>query len=191
VTFKTGKGNRAATPRAYELLKIAAKAGQIAYRASHEPEAYRMAGRLNRLVQFQISDLGEEEIATFAQAHVYLASIGDPLVGGPSAFYSLQAAIAQVSYRIWEDLWNDKHPDSFEKAWNGQDFGLMLLWREKVRAMIEECHLYAVFAMAAEEYVAKLIGAGASEEAAEELAEWLADVKYEGTTRSTQVVSRP
>ncbi len=106
---KTGKSNRTVAPRTYELLKISAKAGQMAYRASHESEAYRLAGRLNRLVQFQISELVEEEIAAFAEAHVYLASIGDPLVGGPSAFYWLQAAIAQVSYRIWEDLWNDKH----------------------------------------------------------------------------------
>jgi hypothetical protein len=172
------------------LISIAAKVGQLAYQASREPEGYRMAGRLNRLVQFQISELAEEGIATFAEVHVYLASIGDLLVGGPSAFYSLQAAIAQVSYRTWEDLWNDKHPESFGKAWDGQDFGLMAVWRERVREMIEDCHLHAVFAMATEEYFAKPIGAGASEEDAEELAEWLADVKYEGTTPSTQVVSR-
>jgi hypothetical protein len=168
---------------ASQLINIAAKAGKLAHRVSREPEGYRMAGRLNRLAQFQFSDLTEREV-DFAEAHVVLATAGnDPFADYPGGFLLLQTAIAQVSYRLWEDLWNDKHPESFGKAWEGQDFGLMSVWRTRVREMIADCHLHALLTMATGEYVAKLIGAG--EEEAQELAEWLADVKYEGTTPST------
>ena len=84
-----------------------------------------------------------------------------------------------VSGRLWEDLWNDKYPDRFGQAWNGQDFALMSVWREKVRAMIEECGQDAIFAMTAEEYVAKLIDASADEEAVETLVDWMSNVLYE------------
>lgn len=171
---------------ASEWINIAAKAGKLACQASREPEGYRMAGRLNRLAQFQFSDLTEREVTDFAEAHVVLAAMGnDPFADYQGGFLLLQIAIAQVSYRLWEDLWNDKHPESFGKAWEGQDFALMSVWRARVRETIADCRLHAVFTMATEEYVAKLIGAGISEEGAQELAEWLADVKYEGTTPST------
>ncbi|HWH58858.1 MAG TPA: hypothetical protein VN682_14600 [Terriglobales bacterium] len=112
---------------------------------------------------------------------------GDP-VRHPSGFYPLQLAIAQFSYRIWQDLWNEKYPDRFGQAWEGEDFQLMSAWREDVRRMIIECGQGAVLAMNAEEYVAKLIAANATGEAAEEMAEWLSELKYQGTTPSTQVI---
>ena len=62
-----------------ELLKIAAKAGRLANEVSRETEAYRMAGRLNRLVQFQMSDLNEREVTNFAEAHVQSAKTGNDL----------------------------------------------------------------------------------------------------------------
>jgi hypothetical protein len=61
----------------------------------------------------------------------------------------------------------------------------MSIWREKIRAMVKECRQGAALAMSAEEYVAKLIEDGASEETAVDLAEWLSKVEYGGTTPST------
>ena len=169
-----------------ELLKIAAKAGRLANAVSHETEAYRTAGRLNRLVQFHFSDLNETEVTAFAEAHVQLAKTGNDLFAGhPHSFYLLQSAIAQVSYRMWEDFWNEKHPDQIGKAWHGQDFSLMLIWREKVIVMIKDCRQHAVLALNPEEYVAELTEDGAREEAAVDLAEWLSEVEYGGNTPST------
>jgi hypothetical protein len=165
---------------------LAAKAGQLADQVLRESEAYRLAGRLNRLVQFQFSDLNERELTTFVEAHVQSAKTGNDLFAGhPHRFYLLQSAIPQVSYRMWEDFWNEKHPDQIGKASHGQDFALMLIWREKVRTLIQECRQGAVLAMSAEEYIAKLTEDGASEEAAVDLAEWLSEVEYGGNTPST------
>ncbi|MFY9582915.1 MAG: hypothetical protein WAR21_00305 [Candidatus Acidiferrales bacterium] len=162
------------------LVNIAAKAGQLAYQASGEPEAYRLAGRLFRLLEIPVSDLQGQEVAAFAQAYVHHAKAGnDVFSGDPHHFLLLQCAVAQVSYPLWEQLWNDKHPDRFGQGWEGEDFALMSVWREKVRATIRECRQYAVFAMPCEEYVAKLIDAGASEEAVEMLVDWMSNVLYE------------
>jgi hypothetical protein len=169
-----------------ELLMLAAKAGRLAGQVSRESEAYRLAGRLNRLVQFELSDLNEREITAFAEAYVVQAKeTGDPFANDRGWFYPLQSAIASVSYRMWEALWDENHADQLGEAWHGQDFALMSIWREKVRTMIKECRQGAVLAMSAEEYVAKLIEDGANDETAGELAEWLLEIEYEGTTPST------
>lgn len=89
-------------------------------------------------------------------------------------------AMTQVSYHMWEDLWNEKHPHRFEKAWDGEDFALMSIWRQKIQAMVKECRQGAALAMRAEEYVAKLIDNGASEETAVDLAEWLTEIRCGG-----------
>jgi hypothetical protein len=86
---------------------------------------------------------------------------------------------------MWEDLWNEKHPDQLGQAWRGQDFALMSIWREKVRTRIQECRQGAVLAMSFAEYAAKLTEGGANEETAVDLAEWLSEVEYGGTTPST------
>jgi hypothetical protein len=168
------------------LISIARKADSLAREISRESEPYRLAGRLNRLIQFQFSNLTEREVATFAEAYVDQSKAGeDPFTNDQGVFYPLQSAIAQVSYRMWEGLWNEHHPDSSGKAWDGEDFALMSIWREKVRNMIRECRQGAALEMSAEEYVARLIEGGASEDATEQLVEWLAEVEYEGTTPST------
>ena len=169
-----------------ELLKLAAKARQLADQVSRETEEYRMAGRLYRLIQFRFSDLSEREVTAFAESHVDLAKTAeDPFADDPDGFCFLHCAIALVSYRVWEDLWNEKHPDRFGQAWDGEDFVLMSIWREKVRTIIKECRHDAVFVMTAEQYITKLIDAGASEEAAQGLAAWLSEVKYDGDAPST------
>ena len=169
-----------------KLLKLATRAGQLAKQVSREPGEYRMAGRLSRLIRFEFSELSEREVTAFAESHIDLAKTAeDPFADDPDGFYPLHWAIARVSYRMWEDLWNVEHPDRFGEAWEGEDFVLMSIWREKVRTIIKECRQDAVFVMTAEQYAAKLIRAGAGEEAAEELTAWLSEVKYEGDTPST------
>ena len=185
------KGNRVAvlgdhSQESAKLLKLATMAGQLANQVSREPEGYRMAGRLNRLIQFQFSDLSKREITSFAESHTDLAKTGEnPFADDPDGFCPLHCAIARVSYRMWEDLWNMKHPDRFGEAWEGEDFVLMSIWRAKVRTIIKECRQDAVFVMTAEQYITKLIDAGAGEEAAQELGAWLSAVKYEGDTPPT------
>lgn len=185
----TSEGNRVAGHRSQEtakLLKLATMAGQLANQVSREPEEYRMAGRLSRLIQFEFSELSEREISAFAESHIDLAKTAeDPFADDPDGFYPLHCAIARVSYRMWEDLWNVKHPDRFGEAWEGEDVALMSIWREKVRTIIKECRQDAVFVMTAEQYITKLINAGTGEEIAQELAAWLSVVKYEGDTPST------
>ncbi|MFY9585379.1 MAG: hypothetical protein WAR21_12910 [Candidatus Acidiferrales bacterium] len=160
-------------PGAHGLINIAAKAGQLAYEASREPETYRLAGRLFR------DEIGHD-VEAYAEAVVYQArNRNDPYADDPRHFLLLQVFMQMVSYRLWEDLWNDKYPDRLGQAWDGEDFALMSVWREKVRALIEECRQDAIFAMTAEEYVAKLIDASANEEAVEALVDWMSNVLHE------------
>jgi len=167
-------------PSADGLIHIAARVEELAYQASPEPEAYRLAGRLLRLLGIPISDLHDQEVVALAEAHVHLAKAGeDSFSDDPHYFFLLQSAIAQVSYRLWEELWDENHPDRFGQPWDGQDFTLMSVWREKVRAMIKECGQDAVFGMTAGGYVARLIDAGADEEAVEMLVDWMSNVLYE------------
>lgn len=168
------------------LLSIATKARRLAYEVSREPRAYRRAGTLCRLIEFRFSSLNEREVTAFAEAHIEQAKWGeDPLADDPRGFCLLQIAIAQVSYHLWEYLWNEKHPNQFGKAWEGEDFALMSIWRQKILATIKQCRQGAVLAMSPEVYIAKLIESGASEETATDLTEWLSEVKCGGTTPST------
>jgi hypothetical protein len=57
---------------ASELINIAVKAGKLAYQASREPEEYIMAGRMNRLAQFQFSDLTDEKSPTSLKRMLFL-----------------------------------------------------------------------------------------------------------------------
>jgi len=169
-----------------KLLKLAATAGQLSYRLSRETETYRIAGKLARLAGVRTTGRDKRMVAALAEAHVYLATVEvDPLAGDPLGFFLLQCALAQVSFRVWEELWNEKHTELLGKAWEGEDFELMAVWRERVRSIIKECRQDAVFVMTSEHYITQLIDAGASEEAAQELAAWLSVVKYEGDAPST------
>ena len=126
-----------------------------------------------------VTDLEDQKAIAFAEAHVYQAKAGvDPFAGDPRGFFLLQCAMAIISFRIWEDLWNEKHPEQFGQAWDAADFALMPVWREKVRTMITECGQQCVFAMTAEEYQVRLFDAGADEETAKELVSWMS-VLYE------------
>jgi len=53
---------RKTTSDTTRLINIAIKAGSLAYEISRSDKSYRLAGRLNRLIQFPMSELGEEEL---------------------------------------------------------------------------------------------------------------------------------
>ena len=176
MAIKAGVEKRAAASGTYELLNIATKVGRLADQVSRESKASRITGRLIR---------DEHDVEALAESHILLARAGDDLLADDSlGFVRLQLAMAQVSYRLWEDLWNEKYPDRFGQAWEGEDIELMSVWRKDVRVMVKECRQGGIFTMPAKEYVAKLIDCGASKETAEEQADWMSKVRYEGTTGS-------
>jgi hypothetical protein len=156
------------------LLHLATKANRLGSRLRWESELNRVTGRLIR---------DPHDLDALARSTVYEAKAGggvlsDSLKTG-TGFLLMQFAIARVSDLCWEDLWNEKHPDRFGHAWDGGDFELMSIWREKVRAIINECHQQWLFRISdGEEYMARLVDAGASKEYAEELADWLSEVRY-------------
>ena len=166
-------------PKADLLANLAERSGQLVSQLSREPEAYRIAGRLCRLADVEAGDLAEQKAIAFAEAHVYQAKVGvDAFADDPLGYFLLQCALAIISFQIWEDLWNETHPERFGQVWEAVDVALMPVWREKVRTMITECGQQAVFAMTMEDYQAKLFDAGADEETTAELVTWMS-VLYE------------
>jgi hypothetical protein len=159
-----------------KLLKIAAKVEALSMQASKEPESYRLLGRQAR-DQYAVC----EAIVNGAKSG---DSIISTIITEPIGQILLQFSICEVSMRMWEEIWNGAHPDRFGLAWEGEDFVLISVWREKVRAMIKACHQEAILTITVEEYFNQLIAAGDSEEDAEALIEWILDVQV-GYTRST------
>jgi hypothetical protein len=155
------------------LLHLATKASQLSSRMSRKSEVSRLAGRLIR----DPHDLDALCRSIVCEAKAEGSVLADSLETG-TGFRLLQFAIARVSDLCWEELWNDTHPDRFGQAWEGEDFELMSIWREKVGIIIEECHQEWLFLVSdADEYIAKLVEAGVAQEVAEELAAWLSIVR--------------
>lgn len=167
-------------PDTARLIDIARRA-HVAYRALGERNVDRLAGRAIRSrIASKRGMMTQGDIEALAEVHVHLTRVGaDPFAGHPSHFLALQLAIGTVSFCLWERLWDNRHPGRIGEAWDGEDFGLMEVWREQVRSMIKECGQGAALAMTAAQYVNKLVEAGATSEAAEELAEWMSEVTYE------------
>jgi hypothetical protein len=169
-----------------KLLQLADKAQRLALQISNESEVCRLAGRLCRLVQFSCSEFTEREVEAFAAARIFQIEDGNDLESeDPLDLVSLHCSLALASYHVWENLWNEKHPDRLGCAWEGQDFELMVVWRGRVRAMISKCGQAKVFSLSTEQYAAGLTGAAANEEQVEYLANWMSEVLYEGTTPSS------
>jgi hypothetical protein len=169
-----------------KLLELAAKAQELAFQISSESEVYRHAGRLNRLVQFPCSEFTEREVEAFAAGYISLIEEGNDLGSEhPLDFVSLHRNLALASYHVWENLWNEKHPDRLGSALEGQDFELMVVWRGRVRAMLSKCGQSNLFSFTTEQYAAELTAAGANKEEVEWLANWMSEVLYEGTTPSS------
>jgi hypothetical protein len=167
------------SPGAEELLKIAAQAQELVVRISSEPGLYRRAGRLVRLSQFLPSALSEEELVAFVEA--LSGADEQQSSGSPGSLFLLHTAIEQVSDLIWEEMWISKQLTCFKKPSKKQDYELRSLWREKVRGLLRRCGHDAVFSSTPKEYADELIGAGASEQDADRLANWLSEV-LGGTT---------
>ena len=169
-----------------KLLKIAGEAQDLAFPISGESEKYRTAGRLGRLARLSPSELTERERAFLAASLIdFIAMVNDECPEHLPNFRLLQGTLADASHFIWETLWNEKHPDRLGSAWEGEDFELMDVWRERVRTMISKCGQDKVFSLTAEQYAAELISAGANEALVEDLVSWMSDVLYQGTTPSS------
>jgi hypothetical protein len=160
---------------ALELLIIAARVEALAMQVSQESQTYRIAGRLVR---------DPRDVGALFKTIVDDAKRGVDFTSIMTDHALLQRAMHQVSMQLWEELWNDAHPDQFGLGWEGEDIALMSVWREQVRDLIKECHQGAILAMTVEEYLDYLTAAGVSEEVAEPLAEWILDIRV-GYTPST------
>jgi hypothetical protein len=160
----------------HELMKIVTKTDALARQAWEESKADRITGRLAR---------DPHDVGAFSHATVELAKKGGAfspaITEDQDGWFLLQISMEEVSNAVWEQLWNDAHPDRFGEGWDGEDFALMSVWREKVRTMIRECHQEAILEMSAEEYFAQLTTAGESEEVAEALADWISVIHEEDT----------
>jgi hypothetical protein len=153
---------------ALELLNIAAKVEALATQASQESPVYRLAGRLARNPQ---DDVAHYEVIIDATKRG--GSVISTITGEPMDSVLLQCAIARVSMHSWEKMWNSAHPDQFGRAWKGEDAVLKSVWREKVRAMINDCHQGAILEMSLDEYFAQVIADGQSKEVAQALVVWI------------------
>lgn len=162
-----------------DLMKVAAKTETLALGASEESKAHRIAGRLAR---------NSDDIEARCYAIVEGVKNGDAffleITGCQDGWLLLQISLEQVSYSMWETFWDSAHPDQFGLGWEGEDFVLMSVWRQKVRAMIRECHQEAILAMSVQKYFDHLTAAGQSEEVAQALAAWLSEI-HAGDTPST------
>jgi hypothetical protein len=154
-----------------ELLEISARAQRLGQQASAEPQAYLTLGRLAR---------DPHDMDAISRSIIDVARRGDfdfsKIDETPRGYISLQYALWHSSMLLWEEMWNDAHPDQFGCAWHMNDPALMSLWRERVRNMIKECHVDAILALSRDEYLNRLAMAGMCEKDAIALAEWIAKI---------------
>jgi hypothetical protein len=164
---------------ALELLNIAIRVAAPTTKVSQESQTCRIAGRLAR-DPYDVGALSEAIVNDAKCEHAFTS-----MTTGVTIYHALlQHAMCEVSMHVWEELWNDAHPDQFGLGLEGEDIALMSVWREKVRVMIKECHQGAILTMTVEEYFDYLKAAGESEEAAEALADWISEIRV-GYTPST------
>jgi hypothetical protein len=163
----------------HELMNIAAKTDALARQAWEESKADRIIGRLAR---------DPHDVRARSHTTVELAKKGFSYSPDNSdqqaAWFELQISMREISYEMWEQLWSVAHPDRHGELWEGKDFGLMSVWRQKVRPMIKECRQEAILEMTVEEYFNHLIAAGADEACAQDFADWILKI-HEGDTPST------
>jgi hypothetical protein len=162
-----------------ELMKVAAKTDALARQAWEESKAHRISGRLARDPR-DVGALSYTFVESAKNGNAYSLEIPEEQGG----WFLLQISMQEVSCEMWEELWNVAHPDRLGEAWDGKDFGLMSVWRRKVRTMIKECRQEAILDMTAEEYFNQLTAAGANGELAQHLADWILKI-HEGDTPST------
>jgi hypothetical protein len=161
---------------ALELLNIAIRVEALATQVSQESQTYRIAGRLAR-DPYDAAALSKAIVNDAKCEHAFTSMTPE------ATMYRalLQHAMYEVSMHVWEELWNDAHPNQFGLGLEGEDIALMSVWREKVRAMIKECRQGAILNITVEEYFDDLKAAGESEEDAEALADWISEIRVGGT----------
>ena len=117
-----------------ELLEISTKVENLYVQAYAESESLRLAKRLVRDPQdlWAISKV----IINAAKKDGILGSLFAEI---PMGRFLLHSAIQVQSMCIWEERWNQAHPDQFGLGLEREDATLMPLWREEVRGIIEEC----------------------------------------------------
>jgi hypothetical protein len=164
---------------AIELLNIAIRVEAPTSKVSQESQTYRIAGRLAR-DPYDVGALSKAIVNDAKGEHAFATTT----IGVTIYHALLQHAMREVSMHVWEELWNEAHPDQFGLGLEGEDIVLMSVWREKVRAMIKECHQGAILAMTVEEYFDYLTAGGVSEEDAEALADWILEIRV-GDSPST------
>jgi hypothetical protein len=184
-----GKDNRMSIEKCVlaplELMRLAKKVGMLTSQTWEEPIAYRASGRIHR---------DSNELRAASKAIVDGVKRRMPFflefAEGPNGFALLQISMEIASRTLWEELWNQAYPDRFGHGWNENDEDLVLtsVWRDKVRAMFTDCRQHSVLAMCLEEYFAKLIGAGVTEEDAQQITDWFCEITAGDTPGSTQVV---
>src|ERR1700739_692852 len=88
------------------LMKVAAKIDTLAREALEESKAQRITGRLAR----DPDDFGALCDAT-VEGVKNGAAFSLEITGSQDGWLLLQVSMMQVSYAMWEQLWNDAHPD--------------------------------------------------------------------------------
>jgi hypothetical protein len=163
----------------HELMEVATKTDMLSREAWKESKEDWIIGRLAR----DPRDAGAicHGIVEFVKN---FGAFSFEILEERDSWFLLQISMMEVSHTMWERLWNEAHPDRYGEAWDGVDFELMPIWRQKVRTIIRECHQGAILAMAVEEYFLQLDAVGQSEEVAIALADWIWKI-HEGDTPST------
>jgi hypothetical protein len=162
-----------------ELMEVAAKTDRLSREAWEESKEDWITGRLARDPR-DVDAICHATVEMVKKFGTFSFEIPEEQGG----WFVLQISMMEVSYDMWEQLWNDAHPDRFEGVWDGVDFELMSVWRERVRTMIRECRQEAILAITVEEYFAQVTAVGPNEEVAEMLADWMWKI-HEGDTPST------
>src|SRR5580658_2133148 len=89
-----------------DLLNIVAKIEEITMRALPKQPNYRMAARLSR---------DPHDLGALSEAIVVGTKNGDPFFSNltevPRGMALLHCAIREVTKRLWEQMWNEAHPD--------------------------------------------------------------------------------
>jgi hypothetical protein len=168
---------------AVRLVGIAGRVGQMRHEAQFRYDRRYKAALKAKLIT---------DLYCFT---LWAAQNGKPILKQPHPqgwkdFYIIHAVVHEIGQRWWEHLWDEKHADRPGGAWQGQDFDLMRVWREKMRGLLRDCRQDAVFDMDYEGFITTMTDAGANPKEAEQAADWLADVMWEdeGDTPSCAVV---
>ena len=87
-------------------------------------------------------------------------------------FAMIQAALFMKSQRLWEELYNKKHPDRVGQAWEDTDPDLMFVWLDMLKVLFREHYQEDVLNMTSDEYRGKVLEFTDNAEVADTLTEY-------------------